>query len=313
MGAAHVHLPDHLREADEAGWRIAAVRDRDADRARHVAEKTGAKVLERGDDPASSGASAVFVCSETAHHRDDVTAAIGAGLPVFCEKPLAGSAEDARALANLADARGVILETGFFMRSYPALQRLRDTIQSGDLGAAVHVRAMFSHDGGYADWLDVTGWMTDAQLARYGGFADEGVHVLDWLFWTFGPARSGTAALGHALGYGVDDHGAAVLTLANGATAVIEAGWTDTEMRLELDIACENGGARLSDGALRVWTRDGPLWDQQMEDLDAGRGSAAFLARLERADSPPLVPVRDAARTSAALDALYGRADWPAA
>lgn len=305
LGGAHVHLPDHLTSARNAGWTIAAVHDRDARRAAALADRTGAPVLKDLSDLAGRGA-AVFVCSETVHHPEDVTAALTAGLPVFCEKPLTIHHDEARALADLSHRTGTMLETGFFMRSYPPLAALRALIREGRLGDPVHIRATFAHDGGYADWLDVTGWMSDPELTFYGGFADEGVHVLDWLLWTFGEVRQARAALGHSLGLDVDDHGAAIMRLGASGTAVIEAGWTDTRMRLELDITCTAGGASLSDQHLRVWDRQGnTLMEQQLDPLDAGRSSAAFLSRCADPDRPPLVPPAEAARVTALLETLY--------
>jgi predicted dehydrogenase len=306
LGTAHVHLPDHLGSARRAGWRVAAVHDRDADRARSLARDLDAVVLDDPRDCHAHGAAA-FVCSETVHHHDDVAAALTAGLQVFCEKPLTVRADDADALAELADHAGLILETGFFLRTYPALQQLRALLQGGVLGDPVHVRANFSHDGGFADWLDLTGWMTDPGLAHFGGFGDEGVHVLDWLMWTFGDVAEGHAVLGHSLGFRLDDHGAAVLRLESGGIAVIEAGWTDTRMRLELAIIGTEGSATLKDSHLRVQRRDGTqVLAVTMEKLDAGRGSAAFLDRCARPEQGPLVPPQEAARATRLLERLYG-------
>lgn len=305
LGAAHVHLPDHLTSARRAGWTIAAVHDRDPRRAVQIAHHTGAIVLDDLSDLARHGRAA-FVCSETLHHAEDVTAALNAGLHVFSEKPLTAHPAEAEALVALSHANDSMLETGFFLRSYPPLADMRAMIRAGRLGDPVHIRACFAHDGGYADWLDVTGWMSDPTLAFYGGFADEGVHVLDWLLWTFGDIRQPQAALGHSLGLDVDDHGTAIMRVGPSGTAVIEAGWTDTRMRLELDITCTKGGASLSGQKLRVWDRAGnTLAQAQLDPLDAGRASAAFLARCDEPDRPPLVPPEEAARATALLEALY--------
>ena len=66
----------------------------------------------------------------------------------------------------------------------------------------------FSHDGEYADWLDLECWMTDPALACYGGFADEAVHAIDALQWLLGPIDTAQAVTGNVLGWPVDDHGA---------------------------------------------------------------------------------------------------------
>jgi hypothetical protein len=87
---------------------------------------------------------------------------------------------------------------------------------------------------------------------------------------------------------------------------VIEAGWTDTRMRLEIDISCTQGDASLTGGCLRVWRRDGTvLMDREMEPLDAGRGSMAFLARCAGTERDQLVPPREAVQVTRLIETLY--------
>ncbi|ETX27668.1 Gfo/Idh/MocA family protein [Roseivivax isoporae] len=301
-GAAHVHLPDHLRVAREAGWRIAGVCDRDPARAEACAAALSVPVVE---GPGAVEARAALVCSETVHHVEDCLAAFDAGLDVFCEKPLGGSADAARRIADAAEAQGRLLQTGYFMRTIAPLRELRARIAGGAIGRVTAARLRFSHDGGYADWLDLDCWMTDPGLACYGGFVDEAVHGIDALRWMLGPVARGHAVTGNVLGWPVDDHGAAILTFESGATAVVEAGWTDTRMRLELDLIGAAGGADLRDGVARLWTRDGV--PEELPDravLDAGDGIRPFLRRLDGEEAPGLVPPHEAAEVNALIDAM---------
>jgi predicted dehydrogenase len=148
--------------------------------------------------------------------------------------------------------------------------------------------------------------MTDPDAACYGGFADEAVHCLDLLQWILGPVADASARTGNALGHRVDDHGAAVLRFETGATGVIEAGWTDSGMRLELDLVGRDGAIRLSDGTARIVPRGAasPAETFPLAPLDAGEGIRPFLQALDGASSPALVPPEDAARVNALLDAM---------
>ena len=80
LGGAHVHLDDHLDHLAARGWRISAVHDRDARRRAQLCERLGATALEHLSELAADAAGAL-VCSETAHHEADITAALRAGLP----------------------------------------------------------------------------------------------------------------------------------------------------------------------------------------------------------------------------------------
>lgn len=307
LGAAHVHLPDHLRTATEEGWRVAAVWDHDRERARELAARTGARAL-ADLPPTAEGASAAFVFSETALHGDLVRHAMDLELPVFVEKPLAPVAE-ARRLARRARDSGLVLDTGFFLRTNAAVSEARARLVGGEIGRPVSARFHFAHDGAYADWLDLSGWMTDPAAALYGGFGDEGVHMIDLALWMLGDVSGGQAALGYACGLAVDDHGVACLAFESGALAVIEAGWTDAAMRLEIDITGTGGRLSVRDGRATLTPRgkDRPAWSAAVSPLNAGEGSRPFLRGVLQGHPSGLVPPGDAVRAAGVLDMLYGR------
>jgi predicted dehydrogenase len=309
IGTAHVHTADNVRVAGEEGWRVAAVVDHDADRRALWAGRTGAAPHASMTTLNPDTLDATLVCGETAGREAAIMAALDAGLPVFTEKPMAPDGATARRLADHAARCGHILHTGYFMRFDPALNGLRHRLRDGAIGTVTAARMRFSHDGAYADWLDIDGWMTNPVEASYGGFADEAVHCVDWLIWTLGPVARESAMLGSALGRAVDDHGAALLHFESGATAVVEAGWTDTRMRLELDIVAEDGGACLHDGRISLWRRGAaPHWQGRMKPLDAGDGVRPFLRAVAGGCADRLVPPDEAASVNAVMDKLYGRA-----
>ena len=308
VGCAHAHTADHVRVAAEEGWRCAAVVEPQDGLRTRWAETLGAAAAV-GFDTLAEQAEAAIVCGETMDRAREVGGALGLGLPTFSEKPLGPDGATASALARIAERSGLLLDVGFFMRTNPALSGLRDQIRSGALGQIVEARARFAHDGAFADWLDLSGWMTTPARASYGGFGDEGVHVLDWLLWTLGPARDARATLGAALGYRLDDHGGAALRFGDGATGVVTAGWTDREMRLEIDIVGSDGSACLEDGRAVVRRRGeaGPVWSHPLSPLDAGEGLRPFLAAVAEGRRDGLVPPRDAVAVNMLLDRLYGR------
>ncbi|MEQ8403735.1 MAG: Gfo/Idh/MocA family oxidoreductase [Oceanicaulis sp.] len=314
LGAAHVHLDDHLAMAREHGVTVSHVFDRDADRRERWCEALDCEPLESRHALGRTGAAGALVCSETVHHEADISAALEAGLPVYTEKPLAGGGPAARRLALIARREGVPLDTGLFLRTQPALQTLRKTIAEGALGAVHEASARFAHDGGFADWLDVTGWMSDRELAVYGGFGDEAIHALDQLSWLLGSVTGARCQLGRALGLELDDHGVARLQIEGGARAILAGGWTDPYLRLSLEIIGADGWAEVWSGAgggeARLYARGeaDPRWSGAIAPLNAGEGSRGFFEALKAGRTPePICPPDAAADLNRVLDWCYGR------
>ena len=76
----------------------------------------------------------VVVTVKVPHHRELVTAALNAGKHVYCEWPLGNGLAEARELADLADAKGVVAATGTQMRVAPEVEYLRQLIADGYVG-----------------------------------------------------------------------------------------------------------------------------------------------------------------------------------
>jgi myo-inositol 2-dehydrogenase/D-chiro-inositol 1-dehydrogenase len=127
MGADHART---LR--DIAGATLVAVSDADPARAAAV----GVPVV---DDPLAliDGVDAVLIASSDATHETYVLAALAAGQPVLCEKPLAPSAAAAGRIVEAEVALGRRLVSVGFMRRYDAgYLELRRVLTAGELGAA---------------------------------------------------------------------------------------------------------------------------------------------------------------------------------
>jgi predicted dehydrogenase len=77
---------------------------------------------------------AIAVATPAATHLEVAMAAIEAGKHVLVEKPLASSYAEGRALVNAAQERGVVLMCDHTYCYTPAVQRIRELVQSGELG-----------------------------------------------------------------------------------------------------------------------------------------------------------------------------------
>jgi myo-inositol 2-dehydrogenase/D-chiro-inositol 1-dehydrogenase len=131
---------DHIRRLTTvlAGADVVAVSDVDAAQAAGVASRlSGAKAYASGEELiAAREVDAVIVTSWGPTHATYVRAAIGAGKPVFCEKPLATTQGDCSAILEAEAAFGRRLVQVGFMRRFDANYRaLKEAIVSGAIGA----------------------------------------------------------------------------------------------------------------------------------------------------------------------------------
>ncbi|MBJ7483867.1 Gfo/Idh/MocA family oxidoreductase [Brevundimonas sp.] len=76
----------------------------------------------------------VVVTVKVPHHRELVTAALNAGKHVYCEWPLGNGLAEAKDLADLAEAKGVVAAVGTQMRVAPEVEYLRQLIADGYVG-----------------------------------------------------------------------------------------------------------------------------------------------------------------------------------
>ncbi len=130
---------DHIRRLTKvlAGANVVAVSDVNATLAQEVASGLNrAKAYGAGEELiAAKEVEAVIVTSWGPTHAAYVLAAIKAGKPVFCEKPLADNAKDCSAIIDAEVAFGRrLVQVGFMRRFDPQYQAMKETIVSGAIG-----------------------------------------------------------------------------------------------------------------------------------------------------------------------------------
>jgi UDP-N-acetyl-2-amino-2-deoxyglucuronate dehydrogenase len=150
-------------------------------------------------------------------HLENVLLAAEAGKPILLEKPLAGTREDAEAIAQAVERAGVALfltHTGLF---HPAFQQALDFVRKGWLGRPVYARGIS------AGWLTFRPWDFRLKQAETGGgcWVDAGNHLVYCLREIFGEAdfvTGVTARLTRPEMEG-EDHAIGVLKYRSGAIA----------------------------------------------------------------------------------------------
>jgi len=122
---------------------------------------------------------AIDICTPTRYHYDYIIKALKAGLHVFCEKPLAPTYEQAKAIADEAEKRGLRVMVGFLFKFHPAMRLVEDVLAKGVLGRPYLALFRIGGRGGHRKWKHVR--------EEYGGAILEiTLHVLDLALWFFG-------------------------------------------------------------------------------------------------------------------------------
>lgn len=146
-----------------------------------------------------SGVDAVMVLSPDHTHHEVAVAALRAGIPVFCEKPLATSIADCDDLLAVAYATRTRLYVGHNMRHMPVVRLLRQVATSGRIGTvrSIWCRHFVGHGGDYY----FKDWHADRRRST-GLLLQKGAHDLDVIHWLAGGYTRRTAALGRLAVYG---------------------------------------------------------------------------------------------------------------
>jgi predicted dehydrogenase len=177
----------HRRAALLAGAEIRGVAASSPQRARDVAQAWNVPRAYRDIEEvvADPQVQVVHVCTPNHLHRPMAQAALEAGKHVVCEKPLATTLEDARALASLAAAGGLVATVPFVYRYHPVVREARARIADGELGP-LHL----IHGSYLQDWLldpASNNWRVDPALGGASRvFADIGSHWCDLVEWVSG-------------------------------------------------------------------------------------------------------------------------------
>lgn len=111
-------------------------------------------------------------------HAEQALAALSAGKHVACEKPLAGTLKDARAMKVAASrTRKCKTFVWYNYRRCPAVALAHELVKSGKLGKLYHVRARYLQSWGGPDTPLV--WRFQKKYAGSGAHGDLNAHIID--------------------------------------------------------------------------------------------------------------------------------------
>lgn len=112
-------------------------------------------------------------------HAEPCIAAAQAGKHILCEKPLARTAEEAKAMLDAVTAAGVKHMVAFNYRFVPAVRLAYDLIKSGRLGRIYHFRAVYLQEWIMPHYGTPLIWRLRKEQAGSGALGDLGAHIID--------------------------------------------------------------------------------------------------------------------------------------
>ncbi|MEV7284754.1 Gfo/Idh/MocA family oxidoreductase [Streptomyces sp. NPDC093252] len=194
------------------------VADPVADAANAAAERFGAAVADSPEAMLAAGVDGVVIAAATDAHPGLIRAAVHAGVPVFCEKPVARTMAEGVTVLKDIDGSGVPVQIGYNRRFDAGFTAARDAVRAGELGILHTVRSTT---------LDPAPPPAGYVAASGGIFRDCSVHDFDIIRWVTGREVTEVYAVGGNRGAdyiraaGDADTTGAVLTLDDGTIAVV--------------------------------------------------------------------------------------------
>jgi len=268
------------------------ITDTDATRARETAETLDADVVESPEALAGAGVDALVIATPTPSHAPLLRLAADAGLPAFCEKPVALDVAALDDVLAFTERAGILVQIGFQRRFDPGLRAARDAVASGAIGNLLVLRAA-THDPVPP---------AESYIAESGGiYRDLHIHDFDAIRFVTGEEITEVYADGAVREtawferHDDVDTAVAVLRLGSGALVILSGTRHDA---LGYDVRLEVFGS--ADSIVAGIDSHTPLRSVEPGSPPAATGYPSFLERFERAYQAELAAFVDTVRNGGA-------------
>ena len=187
----------------------------------------------------------ISVTTPNTFHKEMSLAAIAAGKHVHCEKPLSPTLADSLAMAEAAEAKGIVTQVGFNYIKNPLLKLARQMVEAGELGDITGFRGIHAEDYMHDPESPWT-WRIDPSGGP-GVVADLGSHIISMARFLLGPiaevsADVRTVVKSRPVSRGakerkdvlVDDVARILVQFGRGCGGTIEANWIATGRKMQL-------------------------------------------------------------------------------
>src|SRR5699024_4583514 len=264
------------------------------DKAEQAASKYGsenARVVEDYQEVlADKSIDVIHVLTPNNSHADISIAALEAGKHVMCEKPMAKTSAEAKAMVEAAERTGKKLTIGYDNRFRADSQHLHNVTREGGLGDIYFAKAHAIRRRAVPTW----GVFLDGEKQGGGPLIDIGTHALDLTLWMMNnyKPKSVMGSVFHKLSdkenaanafgpwdpeeFKVEDSAFGFIKMENGATIILESSWALNSLDVDeakCSLSGTEGGADMKNG-LRI--NGGAHGNLYTTNVDLSAGGVAF-------------------------------------
>lgn len=284
---------------------------------------------------ADSSIDVVHVLTPNSSHSEITVAALEAGKHVMCEKPMAKTSQQARAMLEAARRTGRKLTIGYQNRYRSDSLYLHEACQSGDLGDIYFAKALAVRRRAVPTW----GVFLDEEQQGGGPLIDIGTHSLDLTLWMMNnyQPRVVLGVTHHQLGqrpnsanawgpwdpaqFTVEDSAFGFVVMENGSNIVLESSWALNTLQTgeaQTVLCGTEAGADMLDGLRINGESLGRLYTQKIQlqaggvDFYDGSGTltasdleAKWWIESVQKDTEPFVKAGEALVVTEILEAIY--------
>ena len=251
---------------------------------------------------------AVYVATPVRLHAEQTIAAAEAGKHVLCEKPMALTVAECERMNAAAEANGVLLGVAYYRRFYPAVERVREVLESGEIGVPV-VAQMNAFERFDPAPDHPRGWLLNRQQSGGGPMFDFGCHRIEVLCNLFGDVTAVRGLASNVLfSREVEDTASALLQFGRGTQGVISVTHAARDPQDTLEVFGSEGSVRveaLNKGTLCVSTKEGFSTESHPPHANLHLPLIEDFADAVLGGRPPRVDGRVGQKVSEILELIY--------
>lgn len=262
-----------------------------------------------GEMKSNRAVQAVYVATPNALHRRDVLASAAAGKHVLCEKPMAVSVEDCRAMIDACRAANVKLMIAYRMQYEPMFLKAKQIVQSGGIGKVAAIEGSF----GFNSKPGV--WRLNRKLAGGGPLVDVGIYPLNAIRFLLGEepvsytAQASTIDTTSGRFAEVEESLVWTMKMASGALAACSTSYGANLpglLRLHGDKGQIDFQHTFDDGGVHLLvTGETKVDEASPAEKNQLRLEAEYLATCLRTNATPRSPGEEGLRDQEAIDQIY--------
>lgn len=272
MGQHHIRIYSEM-----AGVELAGIADVDEKRAKALAKQFNTKAFTDYNDLFSLDLDAVSVVVPTTLHKQVALDAMNSGTSVLVEKPIADTVGNADEIISEAKDAGLTLMVGHIERFNPAVSKMKEIIDSGQLGKVVSISTR--RVGPY-----------NPRIRDVGIILDLGVHDIDVISYLYNARISEVYAIAGRDIHSQEDHASIMLRFNDNKAGVMDINWLTPHKVRKMTVIGVNGVAYVDYNDQTVSIHDGEwIREAKIEKAEPLKKELGHFVEVVRNKQKPLV------------------------